>query len=117
MPGKVRPNKTEIKKFLDSALIDPNKRDDYISRQLVENGDPSYFEMRVVEYMQEARRLRIRISASRVRPTTLLEEYEFIMRKAMTAIAIAAGKLKVENETKTPKATNRPGSNSSRGLG
>jgi len=117
--NKIHPSKVEIKRFLDSAVVDPNKRDDFITRQLVIHGDPAYFETRVVEYMQEASRLRSRILANRGRkPTILLEEYALVMRKAATAIAISVGKLDYSqamkyDEPPTTQGKDRAGGNNS----
>ena len=91
---KLRPVRAEIKKFLDSAIIDPNKRGEFIHNQLVEQGDPSYYEVRVVEYAGEARRIRERIKTTSGKGrATLVELYRETMRKAATALAISVGKI------------------------
>lgn len=85
----MKPGRAEIKKFLDGAVIDPNKKGNFLERQIVENGEPSYFEMRVMEHMAEARRLRERM----VNDQTLSEEYWLIMQKAATMLAVSACKI------------------------
>lgn len=91
---RVQPNRAQIKSFLDGAVIDPNKRDDFITQQLVEQGTPEYFETRVIEYMAEVASIRRRMkSASGQGLKTLKELYTLKMRQAATALAISVGKV------------------------
>lgn len=91
---RIRPSKTEMRLFLQSAIINPNKPGSFFERQLVEQGEPGYFEVRVIERMAEAQRLRERLKTSKGKGRqTLLEEYQLVMRQAATAIALAAGKV------------------------
>jgi hypothetical protein len=106
---KVRPGQSEIKKFLVGAVIDPNKKDNFVENQLVEIGEPPYYEVRVVEFMGEAKRLRERMKgASGSKLATLVEEYVLTLTKAATNLAIAAGKVQETNEPRPAKATARP---------
>jgi hypothetical protein len=101
---RVQPDKAKLKKFLDSAVIDPNKKGNLVEQQLVENGDAPYFEIRVIEFMGEARRLRERMKhASGKGLATLVEEYNVVMRKAASNIAISTCKVEMEN-TPAPKS-------------
>lgn len=98
---RIRPNKTEMRLFLQSAVIDPNKPGNFFERQIVEQGDPGYFEIRTIERMAEALRIRERLKTSKGKGRqTLLEEYQLVMRQAATAIALAVGKVNETYEVK-----------------
>jgi hypothetical protein len=97
---RIKPSKSEIKKFLDSAVIDPNQTRNYFERQLTEQGEPAYFEVRVTEYMAGAARIRERFKTTTLKGRkALLEEYAQNMRQAATALALAVGKVNEKYET------------------
>jgi len=91
---RVYPGFSEIRHFFAGATIDPNKKGNEVEKQLVELGEPSYYETKVIEYMQEARRLRDRMTNAKGRElTTLQEKYYLTMKNAATSLAIAANKV------------------------
>jgi len=104
---RVLPGLTEIRKFFQGATIDPNKKGNQIERQLVEIGEPSYYETRIIEFMQEARRLRDRMTLAKGKElATLKEQYTLTMTKAATSTAIASGKVnEAPPKPKKPKPT------------
>lgn len=103
---KIKPSKAELKKILSAAAIDPNKKGNYVEQQLVEIGQPEYYETRTVEHMTEARRIRERMKHAHGKGlATLVELYQLTMTKALTAIAISIGKI---NESNTPETPKRP---------
>ena len=114
---KIRPGKVELRKILTNAAIDPNKKGNFVEQQLVEIGEPAYYETRVVEHMQEANRIRSRMLHAHGKGLdTLIELYTLTMTKALTAIAIAIGKINSgTTQAKTAKRTRGKdtGSNSS----
>lgn len=101
---RVQPDRTALKKFLDSAIIDPNKKGNMLEQTLVESGEPAYFEVRVVEYMTEAKRIRERMKTAHGKGlATLVEEYNLVLRKAATNLAVAACKVSVEHAPPPPR--------------
>jgi hypothetical protein len=106
--------KVNLRKFLNSAVIDPNDRKDSILYQIVEEGTPQQFEMKAMECIQEAHRIGLRLE-ERSNDETLLEFYVEKMRLAATYISLAAektnGRIRLQGEnttgSKDPKGTGR----------
>ena len=89
--------KAKLRKFLNDAVIDPNDKKDRLLHAIVEEGTSHQFELKAMEYIEEAARLRQRYNAKN--DSTLLELYCEKLRLAATFVALAAEKLTDEERT------------------
>jgi hypothetical protein len=95
----IRPNKTDIKRFLAQAAIDPNRRNaTLVEKQVVAQGDSAHFELKIAEQMGHLQRIRskLRTCPPKNRPA-VVKEYQEQMRLALGWGAIAA--LLLERDT------------------
>jgi len=112
----VTPDRQRLKQFLDSALIDPNKKGNLVESLLVSEGTPEYFEIRTKERLEQAKRLRARIATTKgTTRDALVDEYVDIIKETVSGLSIAACKLKEAYGPKTSETKNRPRSQNSGG--
>jgi len=71
------------------------KKIDPFLKQMIENGEASYFEIRIMEYMSEAKRTRelIEKSTTNSKRELYTEEFRVIMEKTETALKILRDKV------------------------
>jgi hypothetical protein len=106
--------KLNLRKFLNSAVIDPNDKKQPILRTIIEEGTARHFELKAMEYIEEAARIRTRMEDSKRTGETLLEFYLEKLRLAATYLSLAAektnGRIRPQNPDKAgSKDPGRPG--------
>ncbi len=86
--------KQRLRNFLNSAVINPNQKKDQLLKLIVDEGSVTQYEFKVMELVQEASRLRIRIESTnnKIMRETLLELYLEKLRLAATYVSLAAEK-------------------------
>lgn len=87
--------KTNLRTFLNSAVVDPNDKKQPILKTIIEEGTPRQFELKAMEYIEEAGRIRLRMDDSKRVGETLLEFYLEKLRLAATYLSLAAEKTNV----------------------
>ena len=83
--------KATLRAFLNSAVIDPNDKKSLI-KTIIEEGTPRMFELKAMELIEEASRIRARMDDSSRVGETLQDFYVEKMRLAATYLSLAVGK-------------------------
>lgn len=91
--------KANLKKFLISAIVDPKDRKS-LTTTIIEEGNPRQFELKAIELIEEASRIRTRIDASNRVDETLEDFYVEKMRLAATYLSLAVEKHHEDNSRK-----------------
>jgi len=84
--------KSNLRKFLNSCVIDPNDKKEPLLKIILEEATVHQLELKAMEYLIEAGRIRNRIGFDKRADSTLLEFYQEKLRLSATYISLAAEK-------------------------